>query len=276
MSNFALDYGTLHEARKDLHDLANRIGPTLKDSVFEDMGSGTSDVAGAFGNDELDRAFRTFYRVASGPMSDAEDRLRKLGDMFGGVADSFFNTDAEISQGLGVMGGRLGLSEWRRKKAAWDFRNANSDKCVPDANGKMPDFCSATDPGPPPTTFTVKGENGQVDTVLTLDQNNNVTKETTTVTHDNQKYTSVTTYSEDGKSYTTVTTYADNTTATSTTTYGANPDSYTTETVNGDGTKSTTVVEVKEDGSGTMTVTDAEGNKTTYQRKTRWELWTKV
>lgn len=276
--DFALDYGTLHEARKDLHDLANRIGPTLKSSVFSELGDGTkSDAEAKFGNSDLTSAFRTFYRLASGPMKDAEDRLKQLGDTFGGVADGFFNTDAEISQGLGVMGGRLGLDEWRRKKAAWDYYNQNKDKCVPDENGKMPDFCYATDPGDPPTSFTVTADDGgKVQTQLTLDKNNNVTKEVTTVTHNGQTYTSVTTYSEDGKSHTTETTYADGTKTTSKTTYGENRDSYTTETTDADGKKSTTVVDVKEDGSGTMTITDADGTKTEYRRNSRWELWKEV
>lgn len=250
--DFAMDYGTLHEARNDLYELANSISPTLKDSLFADLGSGSrNDAEAVFGNSDLTDGFRSLYRLASGPMRNAEDRLKKLGDTFGGVADSFFNTDAQISEGMGAMGSRMGLDEWRQKKKAWDYRNEHSDQCVADAEGNMPEFCSATDPGPPPVDYYVNADNGNVHTHLTLDDDYNVVTETTTVTHNDQTYTSTTTYSDNGKNY-------------------------TTETVYADGSKSTSVVTVNDDGSATMTVTDNDGNTTEYRRSGPGKEWTEV
>ncbi|WP_146615949.1 hypothetical protein [Nonomuraea aridisoli] len=253
MPDFALDYSVLHEARKDLHDLADRIAPTLGGSDFANLGKGDfGDAQAIFGHAGLTNAFRSLYRLSKDPMENAVDRLKRLGDLFGSVSDAYFDVDAQIADGLGVMGAQLGLDEWRKDKAAWDYRNEHADKCVPDANGDMPDFCRATDPGAPPVDQVINTPNGQVHTHLTLDENNNVVKEETTVTHDDQSYSSVTTYSDGGRSYRTETTFSD-----------------------GGRTVADTRI-TNDDGGGTMTVTDQDGKKTEYTRDNRSEEWKQV
>jgi hypothetical protein len=252
LPDFALDYGVLHEARKDLHDLADRISPTLNHSLFSELGKGDfGDAQDVFGSEALAGAVRTLYRFSKDPMNRAVDHLKQLGDIFGSVADAYFDVDAQIADGLGVMGSRMGLDEWRDKKAAWDYKNEHLDRCTPDKDGNVPDFCKATDPGPPPVDQVIDTKDGQVHTHLTLDGNNNVIKEETTVTHNGQTYTSVTTYTDGGHSYTTDTTYAD-------------------------GTKNHAETHVNDDGSGDMTVTDGDGKKTQYHRDGPGQEWKQV
>ncbi|GGL04118.1 hypothetical protein Sme01_64530 [Sphaerisporangium melleum] len=247
MPDFVLDYSVLHEAKKDLHDLADRISPTLNNSVFSQLGKGDlGDAQDVFGNDTLTSAFRSLYRLSKDPMNRAVDKLKNLGDIFGSVADAYFDVDAQIADGFGVMGTRMGLDEWRDKKDAWEYHLQHLDECTGGADA--PAHCGATDPGPPPVDQHIETENGSVDTHLTLDDKGNVVKEETTVTHNGQTYHSVTTYSDGGRSYTTETTYAD-------------------------GTKNVAEVHMNEDGSGTMTVTDDKGEKTEYHRDPgkQWE-----
>lgn len=253
LPDFAIDYSVLHEARKDLHDLADRIGPTLKNSDFATLGKGDfGDAESIFGDQTLTNAFRSLYRLSQSPMDNAVDRLKRLGDLFGSVSDAYFDADAQISDGLGVMGANMGLDDWRNKKDAWDYRNDHIDKCVPDKDGNMPSFCSATDPGPPPLDQTIDTPNGKVHTHLTLDDQGNVVKEETTVTSGDQTYTSVTTYTDGGRSYHTETTYADGGKVVA--------DTHITE----------------DDGGGTMTVVDQDGKKTDYTRDSRADQWKKV
>ncbi|MEV5411070.1 hypothetical protein AB0K60_19795 [Thermopolyspora sp. NPDC052614] len=249
MADFAMQYSTLHEAKKDMHDLAGRVGPTLNDGVFADLGAGErGDAEAVFGNEDLALGFRSLYRLAKGPMSDAEKQLRELGDLFGAVSDAFFEADAQIAAGMGAMGSTLGLSDWLNDKAAWDYRNEHLSECVPGADGTMPDFCKATDPGPPPVDQYIATENGGVRTRLTLDDEYHVMKEEMTVTSGDQSYTTTTTYSDDRRSYT------------------------TTTVLSGGGT---TVSEVKldEHGGGTMIVTDPDGEKTEYRRSGPDQKW---
>ncbi len=252
MPDFAMDYGILNSARKDLHDLADRIHPTLTDSVFSQLGSGAlGDARAVFGDADVTNGFRSLYRLSKDPMNRAVDHLKQLGDVFGSVANAYFDVDAQIADGLGVMGANMGLDSWRDKRAAWDYRTAHADKCTPDAQGKLPDFCSATDPGAPPVDQTINTANGQVHTHLTLDGSNHVVKEETTVTHDGQTYTSTTSYTDNGKSFTTDTTYSD-------------------------GTTNHAETHLHDDGSGDMTVTDGSGVKTDYHRGGSGQEWQQV
>nr|BFE58995.1 hypothetical protein GCM10020063_035210 [Dactylosporangium thailandense] len=273
MPDFAIDYGLLHQARKDLHDLADRIGPRLGDTVFSQVGSieyGDSD--SVFGNETLAESFRSLYRRAQHPMSKAEDDLRELGDIFGAVADGYFDVDAQIADGMGMMGSTLDLDRWKDKKAEWDYLQGHRGDCVPGPDGKMPDFCSATDPGPPPTDMTINTATGSVHTHLTLDENNNVIKEETTVVNGDQKYTSTTTYSDGGKNYTTDTVFSDGSKTHSVTTTGDNGSS-TTDTTDQDGKTTHTVIALNPNGGGTMTVSEPDGTVTEYSRPDRYAKW---
>ncbi|MEV6520325.1 hypothetical protein AB0M43_00100 [Longispora sp. NPDC051575] len=274
MPDFAIDYSVLHAARKDLHDLADRIGPHLKDSAFAQVGGdyGSDTV---FGDSGLATAFRALYRTARHPMDKADEDLRQLGDIFGSVADGYFDVDAQIANGMGMMGASLGLDEWKDKKAAWDYLQAHRSECIAGPDGSMPEFCSATDPGRPPTDFTVNTASGSVTTHLTLDEHNNVVKEETTVVAGDQRYTSTTTYTPDGKSQTTDTTFADGSTTHSVTTNGEHGSSVT-DTTDNSGAHTHTEITLSENGGGSMVTTGNDGTKTEYTRPDRYAPWTKV
>lgn len=276
MPDFAIDYGLLHEAKKDLHDLADRIGPKLGDTAFSQVGSiEYEDSDAVFGNDGLAGSFRSLYRMAQHPMSKAESDLRELGDIFGAVADGYFDVDAQIANGMGMMGASLDLDQWKDDKAAWDYLQAHRGDCVPGPDGAMPGFCSATDPGPPPTDLTITTDTGSVHTHLTLDENNNVVKEETTVVNGDQRYTSTTTYTPDHTSYTTDTIYSDGSTTHSVTTTGEHGSSVT-DTTSGDGSTTHTVIALNEGGGGTMTVTESDGTVTKYTRGDQYARWDEV
>lgn len=274
MPDFAIDYGLLHEAKKDLTDLADRIGPKLKNTAFAEVGNiEYGDADSVFGNEELAGSFRSLYRMAKRPMSKAEDDLRELGGIFGAVADAYFNVDAQISNGMGMMGAGMKLDEWKHNKELWDYKQSHLSECnTPGHDGKLPAFCSATDPGPPPTDYTVQTPNGSVTTHLTLDENNNVIKEETTVVAGDQRYTSTTTYSADHKTQTTDTTFADGSTSHSVTTIGEHGSSVT-DTTSSDGSSTHTDVKLNEGGGGTMVVTGSDGTRTEYSRPDRYAPW---
>jgi len=276
MPDFAIDYGLLHEARKDLHELADRVGPRLGDSVFAQVGGvDYPDADPVFGDEELASAFRSLYQQAQHPMDKAEDDLRELGDIFGAIADGYFDVDAQIANGMGMMGASLGLDEWRRKKSEWDFFQEHRGECTPDPDGSVPDFCHATDPGPPQTDFVVDTGDGSVKTHLTLDENYNVVKEETTVISGDQRYTSVSSYSDGGKTQTTDTTFADGSTSHSVTKYFEHGSS-ATDTTAGDGSTSHTEITLDDNGGGTMVVSGSDGSRTEYKRPDQNAKWETV
>ncbi|WP_432836674.1 hypothetical protein [Dactylosporangium sp. CA-092794] len=252
MPDFSLDYNTLYQIQSNLHTLADQIGPQLKDTAFAAEGNkdyGESDAT--FGNSSLAESFRLLYTMAEDPMNRAEERLKQLGDLFGAVADAYFNVDAQIADGLGILGGSFGLSNWRYEKSLWDYKQAHLDQCVAGPDGSMPYFCSATDPGAPPLDVTTSTGNGSVRTQLTLDDQGNVIREESWITHDGHSYHSVTNYTNDRNDYTTVTTFAD-------------------------GSTNTTVVHLNPDRSGTMSVTGSDGKVTQYTRSGPDSGWQEV
>lgn len=267
MVDFAIDYDVLHKSRKQLHALAERTGPKLRENAFDGLGDYGASNDEVFGDPSLSSAFSTLYYRTKGPLEKAEKDLKRLGDIFGSVAEAFFNMDAQIADGVGFRGSDVGYGDWKSKhdawlkhddwqkqKDLWDQFQRNKDSCTPgDPNG--PAYCHAIDPGPeptdpgaPPTSHTITTKDGStVKTELTLDDDKNVKKETTTITTSGgQKYQTVTTFDNaKGDSYTTVTTYAD-------------------------GSKATAEVHIERDGDGKigdgskMTVTDGKGHKTEY------------
>ncbi|MFI6980407.1 hypothetical protein ACIBSV_17680 [Embleya sp. NPDC050154] len=255
MVDFALDYSTLSEAKKDLYELADRISPTLKSSDFATLGNGGyTEAQAVFGDPTLAASFRSLYRLSKGPMTRAEDLLKKLGDCFGKVGDAFFTADAQITEGLGVMGATMGLEEWRNKVSAWKYKQEHLAECAkPGPDGTFPEFCKATDPGdkPPLDQVITTPNGGRIETHLTLDANGNVIKEETKVTSNGQTYTSVTTYDADRLNYTTVSTAPD-------------------------GGVTTTETHLNKDGGGTQKVVDSEGKTHIYTRVDGKHEWKDV
>ena len=267
MVDFAINYEVLHSSKKELHSLSERTGSKLKNDAFDGLTEPGGETDDVFGDYSLSSAFVSLYDRAKGPLEKAEKDLRKLGDLFGSVADAFFHMDAQIADGVGFRGSDVGIDEWKRKyeewldhdawqekKDLWDEFQKNKDSCTPgDPDG--PAYCHATDPGPepedpgpPPTSHTIETDDGStIKTEITLDDDNNVKTETTTIT------------TSGGQEYESVTTFDDDT-----------GDSYTTETTYADGSTATAEVDIKRDDDGnigegsTMTVTDGDGNETEF------------
>ncbi|MDH6554028.1 hypothetical protein M2160_008125 [Streptomyces sp. SAI-117] len=301
MPDFSIDYGALHNVQAQMRDLADAADSGGATGVFKEVGEATgSERKALFGSSDLSYAFNLFYTRSSSRTQQAKDGLTELADTFSGVADAFFNADAQLSSAAGLMSGSIGLDEWKNDKeayeswqndkAAWDAYLQDigaSDYFAehPDADigtvcnaDDAPGWCETwindddapTDPGAPPdkpaddppTSYTYEDEQGKVDVTVELDDDYNVMKETSTITTpDGQSYTSVTTYDSAPQVI-----------------QPANGDSfdvrdYTMETTYADGSKTTTQVVIDEDGSGTMTTTDADGNTTVSTRPGPYDDW---
>jgi hypothetical protein len=267
--NLRIDYNILNDAKKNLHELAGDIKPMLDHSLFQSLslqstnadvlsggfyggplGAGDSGSATILGSRDVERAVAGLHNNAKNTLGRAYDGLMELGNSFGSVGEAFLSFDSGIAQGMGITGSNLGLSNYFRDKATWDYYQAHKDECVrptigddkvPDPNWTAPDFCHATNPGNPPTDQVITTDRGNVHTHLTLDEHNNVVKEESTVTYDGKTYTSVTNYSNDGHTIVTDSTYPDNSTVHNET--NLNPD-----------------------GSGTMYTRGSDGSWSNYTR----------
>jgi hypothetical protein len=206
-----IDYNILNDAKRNLHGLAGDIKPILDQGLFNTLAS--QDSSSVLGSADIDAAITGLHSNASGTLGRAYDGLMELGNSFGSVGEAFLSFDAGIAQGMGVTGSNLGLSNYFREKSEWDYFQAHQDQCVPGPDGKVPDFCHATNPGDtPPLDQVITTDRGSVQTHLTLDGNHNVIKEESTVTYDGKTYTSVTSYSNDGHNITTDSAYPDGST----------------------------------------------------------------
>ncbi|MGW1725711.1 hypothetical protein ACWCQK_22580 [Streptomyces sp. NPDC002306] len=249
-----IDYDVLNDAKRDLESLASSIGPLLDNSTFSRMGqreyseyssSPSYEALELLGDATLAEAVADFYDNAHSTMSRADKGLKELAGAFGSVGEAFLSFDSELAQGMGVTGANLGLQNYFQQKAQWDYKQSHLDQCVAGPDGTMPDFCSATDPGPtPPLDQTITTERGNAHTHLTLDANNHVIREESTVTYDGKTYTSVTNYTNNGLSYTTDSSYPDGSTVHSET-------------------------NLNQDGSGSMVTTSSDGDRTEYTRGPR-------
>ncbi|WP_432944040.1 hypothetical protein ACQPXM_01780 [Kribbella sp. CA-253562] len=206
-----IDYNILNDAKKNLHELAGNIKPMLDEGLFNTLaGQDSSAILGSY---DVDSAITGLHRNARGTLGQAHDKLIELGNSFGSVGEAFLQFDSEIAQGMGITGSNLGLSNYFRDKALWDYYQAHKNECVPGPDGSMPDFCSAKNPGDtPPLDQVIKTDRGEVHTHLTLDKDNKVIQEDSTVMYDGKLYHSVTDYSNDGNTIVTNTTYPDGST----------------------------------------------------------------
>jgi hypothetical protein len=244
-----IDYDVLNKAKRDLEALAGEIGPLVTNGIFGRLGRANtrggvrgvprnSEAESIFGNHAVAGAVASFHSNAGNTMKRADKGLKELAAAFGSVGEAFRQFDTELAAQVGVMSANLHVQNWRQQKAQWDYKQSHLGDCK--GPGKLPDFCSATDPGNAPPDFQVNTPNGgSIKSHVDVDDQGHVIKEETSVTYDGQTYTSTTTYN--GPSYTTDTTY---------------PDGSTTHTV----------ASVNDDGSGTMTVTGSDGSHTEYTR----------
>ncbi|TWD80918.1 hypothetical protein FB561_2015 [Kribbella amoyensis] len=263
MADIKMDYNLLNDAKKDLHELANDLIPSMDDDVFKSLGDGSAD--DELGSSEISSAVYSLQSNAEYTMGKAKDGLTKLGDSFGSVGEAFLQFDAEIAQGMHATNSNLALSNYQREKATWDYYLEHKDECVGD---DPPDFCSATDPGDdPPLDQTIVTDRGNVNTHLTLDDEGNVIKEETTVTYDGKTYTSVTDYSDDGNTIVSNSNYPDGSTVHNETKLDDEGGSHSVSTsTDTDGKKDVTDTTIEPDGSGTQTVTDSDGTVHEYTR----------
>ncbi len=263
MADIKIDYNLLNDAKKDLHDLAEGLIPSMDDEVFQSLGDGTGD--DVLGSSEISSAVYSLHSNAEYTMGKAKDGLTKLGDSFGSVGEAFLQFDAEIAQGMHATNSNLALSNYQREKSTWDYYQEHKDQCVGD---NQPDFCSATNPGDaPPLDQTIVTDRGNVNTHLTLDDQGNVIKEETTVTYDGKTYTSVTDYSNNGNTIVSNSTYPDGSTVHNETNINSDGGSHSVSTsTDTDGKKDVTDTTVNADGSGTQTVTDSDGTKHEFTR----------
>ena len=238
--NLRINYNVLDDAKRDMLELAADIQPLLDKGMFS-MLSGSNQGIDLLGHAEIAEAVTYLHTQARDNLTRAHDGLIQLGNSFGSVGDAFQQFDAELAKGWSITGHSLGLDNWKQDKQEWEYYQAHKDECVPGPDGKLPGFCSATDPGAPPVDQNIDTGRGTIHTHLTLDGDNNVIREDTTVTYDGKDYTSTTTYSDDRHTTTTDSTYPD-------------------------GSSVHNVTHTNPDGSGTMHTSSSDGSWSDYTR----------
>jgi len=264
MAELAMSYSSLYQAKDDLYRLAEQVGPEIKKTLFAQIGNnptvvpqgrfagipaGGEQVLDLVGDHDLARAIRVLYRQVKGTMDDAEPHLEQLGDLFGAVADAFFEADSQLAAAASTAAVKGHQSVWQAQQEQYDQYLQACGPDVPDP----PENCDQTVQKPsekPPTTWSLKTDDdaGELTTEVTLDDDGEVLVEKTVARYDGHEWSVVTTYEDDHRSYTTITTAVDGST-----------------------TKS--VAKIEEDGSGTMTNTDADGYLTSYVRGDADEEW---
>ncbi|MEV8378967.1 hypothetical protein AB0P21_39885 [Kribbella sp. NPDC056861] len=226
-----IDYDLLNDAKNQLVSLADGIKPLLNESVFahvvkNDQGGGGDkggndfhfrgqvqpDSTGGLGNLFVEGSIRKLYNNTKSTLGRAHDGLTELGHTFGSVGEAFRKFDIETAMKMTVTAANYGLQNYLSEKADWDYKQANLAECVTGANpeGNPPEFCAATDPGPPPLDREFVSDHGTVHTHLTLaEDGQTVIREHTTAEYDGQRYDTVTMYFNGGDRIITDTFYPD-------------------------------------------------------------------
>lgn len=303
-SDFAIDYGMLHEVQSKLRDMASQAGAGAGEGSYQSLGDAkSSERRRILGNANLSAEFNYFYSFSKRRQGKAKDGLNELADLFKSVSDVFFDADSQISGSAGVMGKSIGLEDWKNKKEAYDdwvqdkkewddflksigasdYFEKNPDASIrmvctaDDAPGWCQGWLNADDPplkpgdappkppDTPPTHYHSETTTGSVDVDLVLDKDNNVITETSTVKTNGQTFTTSTTYEQGAPKM--VDPPGD----------GKPYDTrdYTVTTTGGDGKTSTSTVVINDDGSGTMKVVQ-DDETTQYTRSGPTAEWEEV
>ncbi|WP_007515931.1 MULTISPECIES: hypothetical protein [Pseudofrankia] len=289
--DLVIDYSLLHRLAGNMKTLRTNVEADLNMSGGMTVASEAGPVStGHVGNSSLYGALVAFYRATQGPFSDALDALDQLSNLFGGIADAYFNVDADLkSSGLDTLAQMAG-GDWQSQKAAYD------DYLKRKADGTWP-----ADQPPPPKPGDNPSGTPAPGTQVTYDDHGRVLTQTTTVTtSDGQSYTKTVTYDYgDGKAppeYSATVTYAGGETMTlhkqnnadgsytvtsvtdgktSTSTVMPSVDgSYSQRDVNPDGAVTSTVIGGNEFGGYTKTVTNPDGSKDIYTGDPNTNAWT--
>ncbi|MCE7083486.1 serine/arginine repetitive matrix protein 2 [Streptomyces sp. ST2-7A] len=159
-ADFSIDYSVLHQVRENMIELAETAGSGGASGDYRDLGEANAgERKAALGHDGLSSAFNLFYTMSRTRVKEAKDGLEELGNLFGGVADGFFNVDSQLAQSAGASKAAGNLDNWRadteayeqweRDNTAWgDYLESIG---VPDGDAADPDFslheaCSVDDP----------------------------------------------------------------------------------------------------------------------------------
>ncbi|OHV60562.1 hypothetical protein [Pseudofrankia sp. BMG5.36] len=241
--DLVIDYSLLHRLAGNMKTLRTNVESDLRMSGGMTVASEAGPVStGHVGDSYLYGALLAFYRATQGPFSDALDALDQLSNLFGGIADAYFNVDADLkSSGLDTLAQMAG-GDWQSQKAAYD------DYLKRKADGTWPD-----DQPPPPKPADNPSGTPAPGTQVTYDDQGRVLTQTTTVTtSDGQSYTKTVTYDYgDGKTspeYSATVTYAGGETMTLNKHNNADG-SYTVTSVTDGKTSTSTVMPVGTDGS---------------------------
>jgi hypothetical protein len=294
MADLVIDYSLLHRLAGNMRTLRTNVETDLHLSNGMAVASEAGPVGpGAVGDQYLYGALVAFYGATRGPFNDALDALDQLSNLFGGIADAYFNVDADLkASGLDTLAQMTG-GNWQSQQAAYD------EYLKRKADGTWPN-----DQPPPPKPADTPPATPAPGTQVTYDDQGRVLTQTTTVTTaDGQTYAKTTTYrygadpnaapeysstvtyaggqtmtldkhnNPDG-SYTVTSTTGDGKTSSSTVTPGGADGSYSQRDVDPDGGVTTTVVGGNEFGGYTKTVTNPDGSKDVYAGDPNTNAWT--
>jgi hypothetical protein len=169
MAELAISYSSLYQAQTDLYRLAEEVGPEIKKTQFAQIGDRPTLFQEGFtgspygdpvGDLDLTLAINLLHGRVKGTMDNAEDHLERLGDLFGAVADAFFEADSQLAAAASTAGMKTSQGNWQAQHEQYE---QYVQTCGPDAPDP-PESCDETVPKPtdePPTKWSVKTMNGR-------------------------------------------------------------------------------------------------------------------
>ncbi|GAB3107874.1 hypothetical protein GCM10027160_05100 [Streptomyces calidiresistens] len=159
-ADFSIDYSVLHQVRENMLELAEEAGSGGASGDYRDLGEANAGERRAvLGHSGLSEAFNLFYTVSRARVKEAKDGLEELGNLFGGVADGFFNVDSQLAQSAGASKAAGNLDNWRADteayqqwesdRAAWERYLESigvSAQDISDPEFSLHEACSVDDP----------------------------------------------------------------------------------------------------------------------------------
>jgi hypothetical protein len=131
MADFAWDYEKLYAMQAGLHRLADQAGQGGGSGAWAQVGAASlqeNDVV--FGDLGLAEEFAVFFGKAKRRIEEGTDKLKRFGDIFQGLADALFQSDAGLAHSAATQtlasqrdawnAQRDAHDDWEADKAAWD------------------------------------------------------------------------------------------------------------------------------------------------------------
>ncbi|MFI7079311.1 hypothetical protein ACIBO1_18625 [Micromonospora sp. NPDC049903] len=284
MADLVLDYALLHRLAGSMRELKSRIQFDVDTGSRRSVVTSDGSVVDSsqVGNSSLYASLSAFFYACHTPFKDSMDLLDELAGTFDGIAQAYFELDADIAGKVNLDRLRADIAGWQSDTAAYERYLDLKDRQITfqyyDEHGNLVDGSvpvwtgdPVPEPGEVPTSKAGTSPVGSNDVVAVVDDQGRIVSETTTVdSGDGLTYTETTrfTYHDtdgDGEpdvvDFTSTIQHSDGTEETIE--KKTNPDgSYVVTSTTDEGTTTSTITSTDDGGSHQVTV-DHEGETTT-------------